>query len=79
MSRALKVIFLGLALKGITLGMYGAAVLAGLMVGLLRFADRRFAAQDKLYNADPCNVKHVGPSTSDAMTAHDCECMRSKF
>ena len=57
----------------------GAGMLALLMFLFNVWACRVFAAKDKAWAADPRNAKLLGSSTSDALSEHDCECMRSRF
>jgi hypothetical protein len=51
--RALTAVFITLAAYGLVTGHLGGAVLALLMLGLIRYASKRFAAQDRAYSADP--------------------------
>jgi len=77
--RLLQLIFLGMFIYGVVVGIYGAALLSLLMFVFNLWACRVFAAKDRAYAADPRNARALGPSTSDALAEHDCECMRSKF
>jgi len=77
--RLLQLIFLGMFIYGVVVGIYGAALLSLLMFVFTLWACRVFAAKDRAYAADPRNARALGPSTSDALAEHDCECMRSKF
>ena len=77
--RLLQLIFLGMFIYGVVVGIYGAALLSLLMFVFNLWACRVFAAKDRAYAADPRNARALGPSTSDALAEHDCECMRSRF
>ena len=77
--RLLQAVFLGMFVYGLVAGIYGPALLSLMMFAFNVWAGRRFAAQDKAYDADPRNARALGPSTSDALAEHDCECMRSRF
>jgi hypothetical protein len=77
--RLLLLVFLGMFVYGIWAGMHGGAIIALGMLVFIWLAERVFAAQDKAYDADPRNARALGPSTNDALTEHDCECMRSRF
>ena len=77
--RLLQLVFLGMFVYGIWVAMYGPALLALLMLLFYVWAVRRFVAQDRAYAADPRNARAAQCPTSDALTEHDCECMRSRF
>jgi len=77
--RILQAVFLGMFVYGLWTVLYGAGLLAGMMFLFNVWAGRKFAADDKAYAADPRNARALGPSTSDALAEHDCECMRSRF
>ena len=77
--RVLQAVFLGMFVYGLVIGSSAGAVISLLMFGLVVFAERKFAADDRAYAADPRNARALGPSTNDALAEHDCECMRSRF
>jgi hypothetical protein len=77
--RLLLLVFLGMFIYGLWAGMYGGAIISLGMLVFIWLGERRFAAQDRAYAADPRNAKPLGPSTDDALAEHDCECMRSRF
>ena len=77
--RLLMAVFLGMFVYGLWAVSYGAGLLSLGMFLFTWWADRRFAAQDKAYAADPRNARALGPSTNDALAEYDCECVRTKF
>lgn len=77
--RLLMAVFLGMFVYGLWTIKLGAALAALGMFCFVFWADRKFAAQDRAYAADPRNARVLEPSTNDALTKYDCECMRSKF
>ena len=77
--RILQAVFLGMFVYGLWTVLYGAGLLAGMMFLFNVWAGRKFAADDKAYAADPRNARAAQCPTSDALTEHDCECMRSRF
>lgn len=79
MIRILSLAFLGMFFYGLVVGTLAGAMLSLGMFAFVLYADRRFAAQDKAYAADPRNAMPAQCPTSNALAEHDCECMRSRF
>ncbi len=77
--RLLMAVFLGMFVYGLWAVSYGAGLLSLGMFLFTWWADRKFAAQDQAYAADPRNARLAEPPTSVVATEYDCEYTRSKF
>lgn len=77
--KLLACIFLALTLYGAYTGMWGAGLLSFGMFWFTLWANRWFAKRDAEHAAaqlaDPANAQRIAPTT-DALSKHDCECMR---
>lgn len=74
----LAAVFFGMAVYGVAVGQFGAAILSLLMCAFVYYAGRVFAAQDQAYANDPERAS-TQASTSDALQQHDSECMRDRI
>ena len=75
----LRWIFLGLFAFGLWTGMYGGAILALLMWGIICYASGVFAEQDRLHARSIAGARPCQGPTSDALLDHECECMADKL
>lgn len=78
MLKTFAIIFTAGGLFGLWSGLYGAGLLSFAMIGLVSYAERVFAAQDREYNASPASA--IEPlSTLDLLDKHGSEVVASRF
>lgn len=78
MLKTFTIIFGLGGLFGLWSGLYGAALMSFAMIGLMAYADRVFAEQDRQYNESPVSAR-VQPTTLELLDQHCCEGSESRF
>lgn len=78
MLKTFTIIFGLGGLFGLWSGLYGAAIMSFAMIGLVAYAERVFAEQDRAYAESPASA--VEPlSTLDLLDKHGSEVIASRF
>lgn len=69
----LALVFLGMFVYGIVVGLYGAAILSLIMCAFTIFAGKQLRKRDIEYYTHPRSARQAQRPTSDALADHDTE------
>ena len=76
--KTFAILFAGMGLFGLWVGLYGAAMMSFAMIGLVAYGSKVFAEQEREYLESP--VSAVEPlSTLDLLDRHGSEVIASRF
>lgn len=76
--KTFAILFAGMGLFGLWVGLYGAALMSFAMIGLVAYGSKVFAEQEREWLESPVSAR-VQPTTLDLLDQHCCEGSESRF